>query len=467
MGAPGISGVMMSPAELPVLCYLATVSRINIVNEQPRIIYITAGAGGMYCGSCIRDNSLAAGLGELGWDVMLLPLYTPIRVDEENLSIDQVFFGGLNVYLQQKIPLFRHLPAAFDRWLNNPKLIQRVASRAVNVGPSELGDLTLSMVRGEHGYQSKEVKRLVDWLKVYAKPDLICLTNLLVGGCIPALKRELGVPVLVTLQGDDVFLDELEEPWRGKVLTEMRALASQADGFITFSSFYREVMAELLEVRREKFELTPLGVNVSEFKPALEARRVRESSQVIGFFARLSPEKGLHHLIDAFIALAGQVPEAQLKIGGWLAPKDRKFYEEQVEKIRKAELADRFEHVEAPSGEAKIEFFKEIDVFCVPAQFVEPKGLYLLEAMACGLPVVAPDQGALSEMVNSSHGGLLFEHGNMRSLTERLLKLLNDPELCQSIGESGRSWAETEADQEVMARATAEVFQRCLAHSRR
>ena len=226
-------------------------------------------------------------------------------------------------------------------------------------------------------------------------------------------------------------------------------------------------MAELLEVRREKFELTPLGVNVSEFKPALEARRVRESSQVIGFFARLSPEKGLHHLIDAFIALAGQVPEAQLKIGGWLAPKDRKFYEEQVEKIRKAELADRCEHIEAPSGEAKVEFFKKIDVFCVPAQFVEPKGLYLLEAMACGLPVVAPDQGALSEMVNSSHGGLLFEHGNMRSLTERLLKLLNDRELCQSIGESGRSWAETEADQEVMARATAEVFQRFLAHSRR
>ena len=461
----GIFGVMMSPVELPVLWYLVTISRTNIVNEQPRIIYITAGAGGMYCGSCIRDNSLAAGLGELGWDVTLLPLYTPIRVDEENHSIDQVFFGGLNVYLQQKIPLFRHLPAALDRWLNNPKLIQRVASRAVNVRPSELGKMTLSMVRGEHGYQSKEVRRLVDWLKRYAKPDLICLSNLLVGGCIPALKRELGIPVLVTLQGDDVFLDELEEPWREQVLTEMKVLAAQADGFITFSSFYQEVMAELLEIRKEKFELTPLGIDVNEFRPVLEARRARESSQVIGFFARLSPEKGLHHLVDAFIALARQMPEARLKIGGWLAPKDRNFYEEQVEKICRAELADRFERVEAPDGEAKIEFFKKIDVFCVPAQFVEPKGLYLLEAMACGLPVVAPSQGALSEMVNSSQGGLLFEHGDSRSLTERLLELLNDPRLCQSIGESGRSWAEKEGDKKAMAQATAEVFQRRLACS--
>jgi glycosyltransferase involved in cell wall biosynthesis len=170
--------------------------------------------------------------------------------------------------------------------------------------------MTLSMVRGEHGYQSKEVRRLVDWLKRYAKPDLICLSNLLVGGCIPALKRELGIPVLVTLQGDDVFLDELEEPWREQVLTEMKVLAAQADGFITFSSFYQEVMAELLEIRKEKFELTPLGIDVNEFSPVLEARRARESSQVIGFFARLSPEKGLHHLVDAFIALARQMPEA-------------------------------------------------------------------------------------------------------------------------------------------------------------
>ncbi|NRB73260.1 MAG: glycosyltransferase family 4 protein [Verrucomicrobiales bacterium] len=433
------------------------------MSDQPRIVYITAGAGGMYCGSCIRDNSLAAGLGRLGWDVTLLPLYTPIRVDEEDNSVDQVFFGGLNVYLQQKIPLFRHLPAFVDRWLDHPKLIRRVASKAVNVSASELGDMTLSMVRGEHGHQAKEVKRLVHWLKEHGKPDLICLTNLLVGGSIPALKRELGIPVLVTLQGDDVFLDELQEPWRAQVLAEMKQLAAQADGFITFSSFYRKMMCEMLEVPEEKFDLTPLGVDVSEFDSVLNARSERERGKVIGYFARLSPEKGLHHIVDAFISLADDNPEVRLKIGGWLSPKDREFYEEQVGKISTAGLEDRFEHIEAPDGEAKLEFLKQIDVFCVPAEFVEPKGLYLLEAMACGLPVVAPDQGALSEMVQASGAGRLFEHGDANDLRKQLETLLNDNSASASCGASGRKWVESEADQPAMARATAEVFQKVLA----
>ena len=155
------------------------------------------------------------------------------------------------------------------------------------------------MVRGEHGHQAKEVKRLVHWLKEHGKPDLICLTNLLVGGSIPALKRELSIPVLVTLQGDDVFLDELPEPWRAQVLAEMKQLAAQADGFITFSSFYRKMMCEMLEVPEEKFDLTPLGVDVSEFDSVLNARSERERGKVIGYFARLSPEKGLHHIVDA------------------------------------------------------------------------------------------------------------------------------------------------------------------------
>ncbi len=111
----------------------------------------------MYCGSCIRDNSRVSGLEELGWDTLLLPLYTPIRTDEEDHSVDQIFFGGINVYLQQKIPLFRHLPNLLDRWLDNPKLVKRVASKSISVSAADLGAMTLSMVKGEHGYQKKEV----------------------------------------------------------------------------------------------------------------------------------------------------------------------------------------------------------------------------------------------------------------------------------------------------------------------
>ena len=75
-----------------------------------KILSITAGAAGMYCGSCLRDNALAAELIAQGHDVVLLPLYTPTLTDEPNVSADKVFFGGISVYLEQSSALFRGMP---------------------------------------------------------------------------------------------------------------------------------------------------------------------------------------------------------------------------------------------------------------------------------------------------------------------------------------------------------------------
>ena len=433
--------------------------------ENSRIVYITAGAGGMYCGSCIRDNLLTGGLEDLGWDVTLLPLYTPIRVDEADHSVDQIFFGGINVYLQQKIPLFRHLPSFLDRWLDNPKLIRRVASRAVSVSAKELGSMTLSMVKGEHGYQKKEVARLVHWLKELAKPDLICLTNLLVGGSIPALKRELGVPIFVTLQGDDVFLDELEEPWREQVLAEMKKLASEADGFITFSEFYRDHMCGVLDIPKEKFRIVPLGVDVEEFNTVHAAQKDRKGNSRIGYFARLSPEKGFDIAVDSFLELAKRNNDAELHVAGWLSEKDRKFYEEQIQKIEEAGLSGRFQHVEAPDLAGKLKFLSEIDIFSVPARFIEPKGIYVLEAMACGLPVGAPDRGAFPEMINASGAGALSRHGDPVDLADKLHDMIENPDRCREMGAAGRKWVEESNNQRLMAEATGSVFASVLSGS--
>lgn len=432
------------------------------MKKSPKVVYITAGAGGMYCGSCIRDNSLVTGLEELGWDTLLLPLYTPIRTDEEDHSVDQVFFGGINVYLQQKIPLFRHLPNFLDRWLDNPKLIKRVASKSMSVSAADLGAMTLSMVKGEHGYQKKEVGRLVHWLKELVQPDLICLTNLLVGGCIPALKRELGVPVLVTLQGDDVFLDELQEPWRAQVLAEMKQLAAAADGFLTFSEFYRNRMSEMLEIPAGKFSLTPLGVHVSEFERVRKQRASREPGEVIGYFARLAPEKGFDIMVDAFIELAPKFPGAELHVAGWLSEKDNAFYREQLTRIDAAGLSGRFVHKEAPDGEAKLDFLSEVDVFSVPARFVEPKGLYALEAMACGIPFVAPDRGIFPELVDRSGAGLLCEPEDPTSLADSLGRLLQNRGEAAETAQAGFAWLEENGSREAMARATGEVFRKAL-----
>lgn len=425
--------------------------------HRPRITYLTAGAGGMYCGSCIRDNELVAELQNEGWDITLLPLYTPIRTDNEDRSIDRVFFGGVNVYLQQKLPLLRHLPGVFDRFLDNPAFIRRVTAKNMSVDARELGALTLSMLKGEDGNQRREVAKLVKFLREHERPDLICLTNLLVGGSIPALKRELGIPILVTLQGDDVFLDELEEPWRAKVLEAMRNLAQQVDGFITFSAYYRDRMAGLLEVDPARFHLTPLGIDTDEFAPVFEKRRGRTPGNILGYFARICPEKGFDLAVEAFIELAGKSPDYRLLAGGWLSAKDRKFYDAQVERIESAGLGDRFEYIGAVDRAEKLRFFEKIDVFCVPARFIEPKGMYLLEAMACGIPAVAPDRGAFPEMIEKSGGGKLFKSEDMAGLVKSIEDVFANPEAF-----TGRDWTVGHANRQAMARETAVVFEKVL-----
>ena len=436
----------------------------STADSPKKIVYITAGAAGMFCGSCMRDNALVTQLKRTGgYDVTLLPLYTPIRTDEPDVSVDQIFFGGINVFLQQKIPLFRHLPRFLDRWLDKPKLVKRVASRGMSVNAKDLGSLTLSMVQGTHGHQKKEVIRLVEWLRDEAKPDLICLTNLLVGGCIPTLKEELpDVPILVTLQGDDVFLDELIEPWLEKVLHEMKGLAALADGFITFSEFYRDRVAPMFEIPLEKFHLTALGADLHDFHNVESERKT--DGNTIGYFARICPEKGFDLMISAFLDLAKRADfeNTRLKVGGYLGEKDRAFFETQIARIEEARLSDHFEHIGSPELDGKLDFFESIDVFSVPARFVEPKGIYAIEAMASGIPIVAPDRGTFPEMLAASGGGLIFPTGDVSALADSLATLLADKEKASGFANSGRKWAFKNADRQAMAVTTGAVFEKFL-----
>jgi len=160
--------------------------------------------------------------------------------------------------------------------------------------------------------------------------------------------------------------------------------------------------------------------------------------------------------------VASDHPDVRLRAGGWLSDKDSDFYREQTEKIKEAGLEDRFEYVGSPDHDGKIEFFKSTRVFCVPARFVEPKGLYLLEAMASGLPSVVPDRGALYEMIKASGAGLVFDHGDVKDLADQLGKLVGDEETCRTIGERGRAWVEEYCSREAMASETAKVFEKTL-----
>src|SRR5262249_25396902 len=183
-----------------------------------RIAYITAGAAGMYCGSCMHDNTLVVALRRLGHDALLIPTYTPIRTDEPDVSQPRVFFGGINVFLQQKLSLFRHTPRFFDRLLDAPGLLRWAGRFAGKTRAEELGGLTVSMLKGERGHQRKEVLQIAEWLAEEGRPDIIVLSNVLISGMIHEIGRRINAPVLCTLQGDDIFLESLPEADREQAL---------------------------------------------------------------------------------------------------------------------------------------------------------------------------------------------------------------------------------------------------------
>ena len=425
------------------------------------VAYLTSGAAGMYCGSCMHDNTLARGLTEIGVDVQLIPTYTPIRTDENDVSIDRVFFGGINIYLQQRMPLFRHLPGFLDRLLDSPWLIRRVAAGAVETSPKDLGALTVSMLRGSHGGQRKEIRKLCSYLKHHHRPKLVVLSNMLIGGCIPAMKSELNVPVLVTLQGDDIFLNDLIEPFKTRAFDEIRQLIPEVDGFIVNSRYYAEFMSGYFAIPADKMHIVPLGIDVDEFPTAVPARQ-DDTAPTVGYLARLAPEKGLHHLVDAFILLRKMpgMKDAQLRIAGWLGKHRQAYADEQFAKLAAAGLGDAFHYAGSVDRSEKLAFLSSLSVLSVPTTYHEPKGLYVLEALAAGVPVVQPAHGAFPELIEATGGGIITAADDPQALALALHSILTDPPTRCELASRGHTAVHNQFNRLMMAKRMQELYNR-------
>jgi glycosyltransferase involved in cell wall biosynthesis len=423
-----------------------------------RIAYITAGAAGMYCGSCMHDNTLVSALIAQGHDALLIPTYTPIRTDEADVSQKRVFFGGINVYLQQKLSLFRHTPWFLDRLLDLPRLLRWVSRFAVKTQADQLGDLTVSILKGEHGHQRKEVDKLVRWLAEEVRPEVVNLTNVLLSGMVHEVKRRLGVPVLGTLQGDDIYLEALPEPYRRQCLELVRAHCREMDGFIATSAYYADFMARYLDIPRGRIHVVHPGLNLAGHggpRPPADGRPF-----TVGYFARICPEKGLHLLVEAFRILRQTpgTPPCRLKASGWLGENNRAYFNDLHQKLKAWGLADSFEHVESPDHASKVRFLHGIDVLSVPTVYREPKGLYVLEALANGVPVVQPRHGSFPELVEATGGGLLANPEDPEDLARGLLRLRDNPAHREELGRKGKERVHQRFHAGRMAQETVAVY---------
>jgi glycosyltransferase involved in cell wall biosynthesis len=433
-----------------------------------RIAYITAGAAGMICGSCLHDNTLVTALLAQGHDALLIPTYTPIRTDEGDVSQKRVFFGGINVFLQQKSAFFRHTPWFLDRLLDARGLLRWASRFAVKTKAEDLGALTISMLKGEHGRQRKELAKLVRWLARDVQPQIINLTNVILSGMIGELKQRLGVPLTATLQGDDIFLEALPQPYHEQALDLIRGHCKQIDGFIATSAYYADFMSGYLDIPRERIHVVYPGLNLKGHREIAEdahaSRPPGTEPATIGYLARICPEKGLHHLVEAFRILrqTDSAPPCRLRVSGWLGEDQKPYLEQCHQRLRDARLVADVEYVAAPDLASKVRFLQSLDVLSVPTTYREPKGLYILEALAHGVPVVQPRHGSFPELIEATGGGFLVNPDDPEDLARGLERLLQDNEHRRELGERGRKVVSERFTAERMAGETLDIYRKYL-----
>ena len=424
------------------------------------IVQITPGAGGMYCGGCFRDNALVAALRKQGHETLMVPLYLPLTLDEADQSAGTpTFFGGINVYLEQKSALFRKAPKWLHSLLASPALLKWASKYSARTRAADVGDLMLSMLRGEEGNQARELSDLIAWLKTQPKPDVICLSNALLVGMARKLKAELNCAVTCLLGGEDAFLDGLPPSVRETAWKTLSDRCRDVDLFLPPTRYFGDLMSRRLTLRTNQVRVVPNGINLAGYQPAEP-----QSPPVLGYFARMCREKGLDTLVDAYLLLkkrdAGK--NLRLHVGGGCGPTDEPFVEAQRRKLREAGAMDDAQFFPNVDHAGKIAFLRNLTVFSTPALYGEAFGLYVIEALAAGVPIVQPRHAAFPELLEATGGGVLCEPGDPKSLADGIESLLRDPKRARDLGARGRDVVAREFSIETVATKTLSAFEQAV-----
>ena len=441
-----------------------------------KIVFLTPGTGSYYCGACMRDNTLARELHRMGHDVTIAPMYLPLMIDDvTHAGLDRapIFFGGINVYLQQKLALFRKTPAAVDRLLNAPGLLRWAARHSHMTSARDHGEMTLEMFNVATSPFRKEYDKLLDWL-AQEKAELVCLSTALLAGLAPELKQRLRVPVITFFQGEDSFLDGLPEPYRSKSWNAMGERLAASDALLAPSRFYAEFMRERLGLTPGAIAVVPNGVRVEDYgalgpgpSPAAGSEaagdgRGPDEPPAIGYLAKMSREKGLELLVDAFMFLTRELGDTttRLKITGAATAGDEPFIGEMKRKLAAAGLESRVDWSTNVTREQKLAFFRSLSLFSVPAIYVEAFGMYVIEAMACGVPVVQPEASAFPEIVGATGGGVCVPPRSAEALARAWQRLLAAPAERAALGRAGRLGVEKLFSARTMAEQFLQVAER-------
>jgi len=404
-----------------------------------KIINIVPGFGGtFYCGNCLRDSGFTEALNAIGHEAHTLPIYLPLFVGkEQEANAPPVFYGAVNIYLKQNFSIFRHIPGWMYKMFNSAPLLRYAAKKAGSTRAHGLEEMTLSMLRGHEGYQQEELQLLIDYLRDHEKPDVVHLSNALLLGLAYKIKNELGIPVVCSLQDEDVWVDAMYPHYQQKVWDMMGDKGKDVDAFIAVSEFFADVMEQKMRIPRQKLHTIHVGIdpeNYTYHEPAIE-------NPVLGYLSRMNEENGFSVFIDAFI-LVRRNPKfghVKIRVSGGSTGDDRKFIKVQMRKLKKNNLHHDIKFVEDYSKDVLHDYFNGLSLLSVPVLKGEAFGLYQLESLASGIPMVQPDLGAFPEILNLTGGGVVYQPNTAEALASKWMEVLSNPEQMMQMSRQGRA----------------------------
>jgi glycosyltransferase involved in cell wall biosynthesis len=225
--------------------------------------------------------------------------------------------------------------------------------------------------------------------------------------------------------------------------------------------YYADFMADYLQVPRNRIHVIPHGLQLAGHGSRQPSP---DGAQTVGYLARICPEKGLHLLVEAFEQLFEDcdLPPLKLRIAGYLGDLDKPYFKAIQQRVKTWRRPERFEYLGEVDRAAKIAFLQSLNVLSVPTVYRESKGISSLEAMANAVPVVLPAHGVFPELVADTGGGLLHEPNDPSALAASLRRVLEDPELALSLGQSGQQAIRDRYHAAAMAEKTASLYHTML-----
>jgi glycosyltransferase involved in cell wall biosynthesis len=431
-----------------------------------KVVNIVPGFGGtFYCGNCLRDSAYVKSLRASGHEAITLPLYLPLTSKDYTSENDiPVFYGAVNIYLGQNFRIFRSMPKWLHNFFNSPSILRYAAKKSGSTRATGLEEMTISMLRGADGFQKDELDELIYFLKHHEKPDVVHLSNALLLGLAKKIKEELQIPVVCSLQDEDVWVDAMDEPYRSQIWKLMGEKALDTDALIAVSNFFANQMKQKMSIPDDKLKVVYIGVDPSKYsvkKPNLDV-------PTIGYLSRSNRENGFEVLIDAFVELKEnpKFSNVKLRVTGGKTDDDNKFISQQVNKLKRKGYQNDIEFVEDFRTEALSSFFDGLTILSVPVLEGEAFGLYQLESLASGIPIVQPALGAFPEIIEATGGGVIYQPNSPKALYEKLAEVISNPEQIKQMSMDGRRAVEEKFNTEILIRKMIDVYESVIKKSK-